>query len=322
VFVIGGGAVATAMAMKLSRAGFPVAGLHARRPEQAASAGAVAGVLGTSGDYPPILKESDILILAVSDEGIAEVAAELARAGCLRPEQVLLHCSGALSAAEALAPARGRVRGLGTLHPLISFADPHLAAAALRGATMTVEGDEAGRDAARTLAQALGGVVVEIEGKAMPLYHAAAVLACNYTVALVDAAAELLVKVGFPRERAVPALIPLLAGTVRNLSELGLPGALTGPVARGEVDIVARHLAALLRSAPQLVPLYRAAGLRAVEVSRRLGRADGRALQTLAEVLRGGDAPPPRKPAGDNGHGKRRVAEPGAPAPKRPRKTR
>jgi predicted short-subunit dehydrogenase-like oxidoreductase (DUF2520 family) len=301
VYVVGAGAVGTALAMKLSRAGVPVAGLWARRPEQAATAGAMAGVLGTSGDFPKILTESDIVVIAVKDDAIGEVTRELVAGKHLRREQVLLHCSGASAAADALAPARGKVRGMGTLHPLISFADPHMAAGALRGATMTIEGDAAGRHAARALAQALGGVVVEIEGAAMPIYHAAAVIACNYLVGLADAGVELLAKAGFPRDQALPALIPLVAGTVRNLSELGLPAALTGPIARGDVDVVERHLKALAKQAPALVALYREAGLRTVAIAREMDDADKKALAKIEAILSETKAAskmtPPRAPS-------------------------
>ena len=287
VYVVGAGAVGTALAMKLSRAGVPVAGLWARRPDQAATAGAMAGVLGTSGDFPKILTESDVVIVAVRDDAIADVTRELVQGKHLRREQVLLHCSGASAAVDALAPAKGKVRGLGTLHPLISFADPHMAAGALRGATMTIEGDAAGREAARALAIALGGVVIEIDGAAMPIYHAAAVMACNYLVGLADAGVDLLEQAGFPREQALPALIPLVAGTVRNLSELGLPRALTGPIARGDIAVVERHLAALAKKAPELVDLYRSAGLRTVDVARRMDDADEKALAKIEAMLSG-----------------------------------
>ena len=101
VFIIGAGTVGTALAMKLSRAGLPVAGIHGRTAAQAAAAGALAGVLGSSGEYPRILKDSDIVVLAVRDAGIGELAADLVARGLVGPAQILLHCSGAFAAAEA-----------------------------------------------------------------------------------------------------------------------------------------------------------------------------------------------------------------------------
>jgi predicted short-subunit dehydrogenase-like oxidoreductase (DUF2520 family) len=156
VFVIGAGAVGSALATRLARAAVPVLGIHARRAEAAETASALSGVLGTWGPYPSILQQADVVILAVRDDAIAAVAGELAHGGFLRPSQVLLHCSGALPSGIALAPARGRVRGLGTLHPLLSFADAKSAAAALAGAAVTFEVDAAGRDAACAIVRALG----------------------------------------------------------------------------------------------------------------------------------------------------------------------
>jgi predicted short-subunit dehydrogenase-like oxidoreductase (DUF2520 family) len=294
VFIIGGGPVATALAMKLSRAGVPVAAMWARRPEQAAAAGATAGVLGLSGELPAILTESDIVLVAVRDDAIAEVTTEVVKSGRLRKEQVLLHCSGALPAAQALAPARGKVSGLGTMHPLVSFADAHAGAAALRGATIAVEGDDAGREAARALAQALGATAIELPAERLPLYHAAAVIACNYLVALGDAGVELLEKAGFSAEHALAALAPLMASTVRNLGERGAERALTGPIARGDAKAVERHLAVLAESAPDLVALYEEAGRRALAVARRAGDANAKDLDAIDSLLARAPSSPPR----------------------------
>jgi predicted short-subunit dehydrogenase-like oxidoreductase (DUF2520 family) len=288
--------VGTALAARLSRAGVPVAGIHARRAEQAASAGAYAGVLGTSGDYPEILGESDVVILAVSDDAIGEVAAALVAQGQLGAHQVLLHCSGALAADAALAAATGRVAGRGTMHPLVSFADVRLAAAGLRGAAFAVEGDELGRRRARQLAELLGGVPVEIDASRMAFYHAAAVIACNYVVTLLDAGRELLVHAGFGDAEAVAALVPLVSGTLRNVAEVSVPQALTGPIARGDAGTVARHVAALAAEAPELLPLYRAVGERTVALAAR--RADAPPAAALAAaraaLAADGAAPPPR----------------------------
>jgi predicted short-subunit dehydrogenase-like oxidoreductase (DUF2520 family) len=181
------------------------------------------------------------------------------------------------------------------MHPLISFADARLAAGALRGATFTIEGDAAGREAARVLATALGGSVCEIEGDVMPLYHAAATIASNYLVALADAGVELLSKAGFPKDRALSALLPLQAGTVRNLTDLGIPKALTGPIARGDAEVVKAHLSMLDRISPELVPLYREAGKRALKVAARMPEARKEALARIEALLGGSGAKKSKK---------------------------
>jgi predicted short-subunit dehydrogenase-like oxidoreductase (DUF2520 family) len=293
VFVVGAGAVGTALAMRLSRAGIPVSGIHARRADQAAQAGVLAGVLGSSGEYPRLVGESDVVIVAVRDAGVPEVTADLVRRELLRRGQVLLHCSGARPAGEALAPARGLVAGLGTLHPLVSFADPVLAATALKGAGIGIEGDEAGLAAARQLALGMGARPIEINGAKMALYHAAAVMASNDLCGLADAAARLAERAGVPAADALDALAPLILGTARNIAELGLPRALTGPIARGDVELVERHLAAIAKDAPEVAELYLAAGRRVLDVASRLPTADATALRAIGKRL---ESPPIKTP--------------------------
>jgi predicted short-subunit dehydrogenase-like oxidoreductase (DUF2520 family) len=102
----------------------------------------------------------------------------------------------------------------------------------------------------------------------MPLYHAGAVIAANYMVALADAARALLVAAGVSPDQALPALIPLMSSVVQNLSQLGLPGALTGPVARGDVSSVEQHLRILAQRAPEMLDLYRRLGRDVLRLAR------------------------------------------------------
>ncbi len=94
----------------------------------------------------------------------------------------------------------------------------------------------------------------------LALYHAGAVFASNYVVALVDVARSMLVAAGIPDEDAQPALWPLVASVVRNLAAVGLPAALTGPVLRGDVASVERHLEAMAAGAPHELELYQRLG--------------------------------------------------------------
>jgi predicted short-subunit dehydrogenase-like oxidoreductase (DUF2520 family) len=94
------------------------------------------------------------------------------------------------------------------------------------------------------------------------------VLASNYVVALADMAQRLLVTAGVPQEQALPALIPLLSSVVQNLAQVGLPGALTGPVERGDVSSVEQHLRTLEARAPELLELYRLMGRDVLRLAR------------------------------------------------------
>jgi predicted short-subunit dehydrogenase-like oxidoreductase (DUF2520 family) len=270
VFVMGAGVVGTALVARLSRAGLSVAGVPARNSE-----------------IPPALS---------ADDRIADVAERLVREQRLRREQVLLHTSGAHASGEVLAAARPHVRGVGTWHPLVSFADPRAATEALNSVAFGIEGDEPARAMASRLSRALGARPVFLDGASMPLYHAGAVMAANYVVALADAARALLVAAGVAPDQALPALIPLMSSVVQNLSQLGLPGALTGPVARGDVSSVEHHLRILAQRAPEMLDLYRRLGRDVLRLAREKSPLPPATVARL-EALFGGPPEPVKESA-------------------------
>jgi len=257
VFLVGTGAAATTLALALGEAGVVLLGMHGRSAARTARAARRARVTGTTGPLPAAIGRADVVWIAVSDDAIPEVARRLAASGFLHRGQVVLHASGARGR-EVLRPLARRVGGTGSLHPLQSLADPRRAAARLSGATFAIEGTARALRVARALAIALGGhpVVVPAHGKA--LYHAAAVLTSGGTTGLFGAAIDMLVAAGVPRRRAQKILLPLLLGTVENISALGPTRALTGPIARGDTATIGAHRVAIARRARHLAPLYEA----------------------------------------------------------------
>ncbi|MEP6864942.1 MAG: DUF2520 domain-containing protein [Deltaproteobacteria bacterium] len=270
-FVIGAGPVATALAGALRLGGVPVLGLWARKPPHARAAGSAAGVAAFSSAPPDVLLEAEVVILAVRDGVIGEVAEMLVGTGLVNKRHVLLHCAGAASAEELLAAVRPKVGGVGTIHPLSAIADGKAAMRTLKGTVFGVEGDEHGRAAAAKLVGAIGGIVLALDSSQMAAYHTAAALASNYVVAAVDAAAETLAMAGVAPTDAVRALVPLAEGALRNISARGTTGGLTGPIRRGDAPTIQRHLEAL-RTKPELIVIYRALAHRALEIA---GRIDG-----------------------------------------------
>ena len=230
------------------------------------------------------LPEADVVVLAVRDEAIGDMAAQLmARVGDEATPPILLHCAGALPAEEAFSSLKRRPLGVGVLHPLRSIAGGE-ADAQLGGTVFAVEGDGPGREAALRLVERVGGTPLVLEAEQLPRYHAAAALVSNHAVGLVDAGVELLTSVGLDRVQATRALAALLASTAANLSRVGLPEALTGPIARGDVAVVARHLLAL-RPLVDIAALYRATARRVSKVAADKGRAGRDALLRIAALL-------------------------------------
>ena len=234
----GAGRAGRGVGLALARAGHDVR-LYARhaRPVPASLPLSV-------GELPEWLSHVEVVLLAVPDDAITGVAAALAAAGLVRPGQTVLHLSGALGR-DALRALASCGAALGSLHPLQSLSDPATAPQRLNGPVAAVEGDARAIVVATALARGLGMDPVPIAEAAKPSYHAAAVVAANFLVTLAATSQRLFVRAGLPPDGATRALATLMQGTLDNVRAAGPAGALTGPVARGDIETIRRHLAAL-----------------------------------------------------------------------------
>lgn len=207
-----------------------------------------------------------LVLIAVPDDAIGEVAAAIAAGHAVGERHVVLHLSGLLDR-HALRALAATGAALGSFHPLQSIADPSTASVRLRGAFAGLEGDDRALETGERLAGALGMHPVRLAPGAKAAYHAGAVIASNYVVVLASVAEGLAREAGVPPAQARALYLPLMQGTVGNLA-LGPAAALTGPVRRGDAATVRRHLAALT---PADRALYRALGLVALAVAREAG---------------------------------------------------
>lgn len=206
------------------------------------------------------------------------MAGRLAEAGAGIPETVaFVHLSGALQL-NALEPLRAR-HAVGSFHPLQSFPEPR-SPASFRGAVVGVDATTPSlRRRLASLARALGARPKRVSDSQRALYHAAAVFASNYVDALLGTAVELLKLAGWSEHEATSGLLPLTEGVLATVRERGPVRALTGPVRRGDVKTVERHLAALAALAseakshppPPIVDQYRMLGSIALEIAVKAG---------------------------------------------------
>jgi predicted short-subunit dehydrogenase-like oxidoreductase (DUF2520 family) len=264
---IGAGRAGSALAILLQQAGYEVLGVASR---SRASAEILAERLGCPAlPATEVARRAEGLFLTTADDAVAPVAAELAAAAAFHPGQVVLHLSGALTAA-ALAPAAALGAITLSLHPIQSFASVDQAIAVLPGSYFSIEGDPRGHEFAREIVAALKGQSFLLDSGAKVLYHAACVAASNYFVSLLACSLDLLEKAEIPKEMQLPALLPLVAGTLDNIRSLGIPHALTGPIARGDAGTLKKHLAAL-DGLPDQLRIYLGLGLKTVDVARDKG---------------------------------------------------
>jgi predicted short-subunit dehydrogenase-like oxidoreductase (DUF2520 family) len=260
VTIYGAGKVGRALAAGLRRVGWPVTLRPARRGP------------------PRRTVDAALLVIAVRDPEIERAAQALADRVTRRT--AVVHVAGARGP-EVLAPLVGLAAGLGQAHPMLSFAAER-AAPKLEGAHMLVSGDAVAVQRASRLARALGMVPRSYAAVDRTTYHAAAGLLANGAAALAAAAARLLELAGVPRADAPHVLGPLLASVAANIERLGLPGALTGPVRRGDDAAIAAHLRRIREVAPELAPLYCALVVAQVPLARALGEADRAGLRAIA----------------------------------------
>ena len=230
------------------------------------------------------LAPADLHLVSTPDDALADTAAALAAAGVIRAGDVVFHASGA-TASTALAAAREAGAVTASLHPVLSFASPERAVAGFAGTWVAAEGEAAALAVLRPAFAALGARLFDIDAAAKPVYHAAAVLACNYLPALLEASLRAYGHAGVDRATAMAVLEPIVRGTVDNLFRLGPARALSGPVARGDAALVARQLAAVAGRDALLGRIYRDLGRIAVDLSREQGNASGEALDALARTL-------------------------------------
>ena len=283
VGIIGPGRAGVGLALALFRAGYDVF-LHGRRKKPVPKP--LKLTVGAENEPPAWIAQTGVVILAVRDDAIRPLAEALARAGALRPAQVVLHLSGA-QGQEALGPLVGSRAALGSLHPLQTISDPEHAAERLKGAWAAVEGMPRAVQVAEALAHDLGLRPFHIPSKAKPIYHASAVFASNYFVVVEAVAQRLLRHAGLSDAEAWQALRPLVEGTLENLSRQQPIAALTGPVARGDEATIRRHLEALTRDD---AVLYRALGRAALELAQKQGMGEATVAQVAAALAT--DPPP------------------------------
>lgn len=282
--LIGCGAVGRVLGRLLhERKLFEIQDILTQSPESAAEGASFVGAGRAVAGYAE-LRPADLYMVAVGDAALAASAGKLAALGVLRPGAIVFHLSGALPSS-ILAPAAEAGALVASVHPVQSFADPAQSVSGFAGTPCGIEGDPVAVEILGAAFAALGGKVFGVDSRFKTLYHAGSVLVCNYLTALMEAGIRTYGKGGLSRETALEVMEPLVRGTVENVFRVGTARALTGPIARGDGEVVAAQLAALEGWDPAVARIYRSLGAIALELSRERGAAAEADLARLKEIL-------------------------------------
>lgn len=263
---IGAGRLAATLSRGFAQQGIAVVAVASRSPASAAKLAAAIPGCDAVTDPQQVIDAADIVFISVTDRAIAGVAASLR----WRTGMAAVHCSGATEVA-ALAPAAAMGALTGGFHPMQTFADPEAALASLPGCSVSIEAADPLHTRLKALASALGCRSITLPPGARVLYHASGAYASQYAVALLAEAAKLWATFGVGEADAIAALLPLLRGTAASVEKAGLANGMPGPVSRGDLDTVRRHLDALDAFDPQVASLYRQLALRTVPLAKVRG---------------------------------------------------
>jgi len=278
---IGAGTTGTALAVRLAQHGYLVTAVSSR---SLTSAEKLAARISGCKVYSGAQKVADIaqlVFITTPDDTISKVAAEVK----WHNGRSVVHCSGAHSV-DILEPAKRLGANTGCFHPLQTFASVDQAIDNIPGSTFAIEAEQPLSPTLKGMATALEGDWVTLKAGDKVLYHAAAVFACNYLVTLVKLATDLWQTFEVPPAQATKALMPLLRGTLSNIENVGLPNCLTGPIARGDLGTISRHLESLSKQAPSLLGIYKELGRQTVPIALAKGKIDPQRAEELKALLR------------------------------------
>jgi len=278
---IGAGTVGTALAVRLNSKGYQVVAASSRSQTSARKLTKVIRGCRAFNNNQGVADASELVFITTPDDTIASVVSQIQ----WHVGQSVVHCSGADST-DTLEPAKKLGAQVGVFHPLQTLASVKQAIENMPGSTFALEAEEPLLSTLKDMATALDGHWVELKASDKVVYHAAAVIACNYLVTLVKLASDLWQTFNIPPNQATQALLPLLRGTINNIDAVGIPQCLTGPIARGDTGTINKHLDALRKTAPALLSTYRELGLQTIPIALAKGKINQHQAGELEAILR------------------------------------
>lgn len=279
--VIGAGRVGAALALALCRKGFKLQYLSDCLSARARQVIKTTGQGRATADNRLAAGSAGLVFICVPDDSIPAVVEELA--GLDLHGKYVFHTSGACSS-ELLRPLALKGARTASFHPIQTFAGSPADPRIFKGIYIGIEGEPEALKTGKKLAAGLGAQVLLLSAGEKPLYHLALSISSNFLIVLLYEVKELLKTAGLEESAVLDILRPLLDRTLHNVKNLGIEPSLTGPVVRGDVKTVEKHLAAAARK-PGLDKIYRAMALEALKLAenRGLNREKIRALKRLLE---------------------------------------
>lgn len=258
--VIGCGRLGISLAVFLAKGPFVPKAYSSKSRSAAQRALDLVGIGKVYEDPVDAVKSAELVFITTPDSLIEQICRKISAKGGFCESHVVYHMSGALSS-DILVSAKSCGASTGSIHPLQAFTSYEKGhKSQFKGANISLEGDNTAIELGQKIIKSLQGNEIIIPTHLKTAYHAAAVVASNYLVTLEHFALELLKQAGLSEENGFRLIEPLILGTLDNIKTMGTVKALTGPIARGDVAIVSRHLEDIDKKLPHFLDLYKILG--------------------------------------------------------------
>lgn len=281
---IGAGKVGTSFGAYLYKKGFNVIGYYSRTFNSAENA--IKYSRGKAfNNIKDLAKLADMIFITTNDDNITKVCQGLVQEDCLKEGQVLIHMSGA-SSSRALKSAKKKGCSIYSMHPLQAFASVERAVKDLENTVFSIEGDGDRIHLLEEILKTTGNKYFKLTSQQKTIYHATACVVSNYLVTLMDYGLSLFESIGIEKNEGYKALYPLIEGTIKNIYSLGTDKALTGPIARGDIQTIEKHLKSLEGTASNKTDFYKIMGAMTLEIAKKEKLKDTEKIRELEDIFR------------------------------------
>ena len=285
--IIGAGKLGRTLARLFSDAGLvKIGAIYNRKIESSQSAQTFIGAGRVISHIDELSQQpAELWMIATPDDAIRRCAEQLATLKNMDWNGTTTFHSSGLKTALELAPLQNLGSSIASAHPAHSFASPQRSLTNFAATVCTLEGDDKAITVLDGLFSGIGGQTTRLQPEAKALYHAATVMASNYLVALIGASETLLEKAGIEDALACAILSPLMRQSLENGLTEGAAKALTGPIARGDIETLQAHLKAITQTAPDLSSTYTIMGRQALKLAQQNDNLNKEALASMQQLF-------------------------------------
>lgn len=277
---IGAGKVGTSFGLYIKRKNINVVGYFSENIEDSKNA-SFRTDSQTYQNLNSLVCDSNIILITTNDDNIKTVKDKLLNEVNINlKNKIVVHMSGSYSS-DILKELKEYGCHVYSMHPLQSFSDIDTSVDKLQTTVFSIEGKKDKIGILEDLLDRTKNKHFQIDTDNKELYHISACIVSNYLVTLIDLGLDFLKQIGISEQDGLDAIMPLIDGTIDNIKQSGTKNALTGPIARGDIDTIKSHLTSIEINAPDNLLFYKLMALKTLDIS---SNSDSK-VQEMKDIL-------------------------------------